>query len=667
VRIEFELRFGQSVTFKRKLRDAWTAGKWGAAFSTLAGLLVVLVPNTPLERWSYDLPQNLAPRTEITNLAVVYMDDASHAFLKQSYDGPWDRSLHAQLVNRLASLGATAIAFDVLFDSAGPNPSASTALAEAIRKYGRVALAADLGSADYYGLASDIKLILPHTNLLAGTPFWGFSQLHLDGDDAVRQHHHGWENVPSLSWELASMLGAKATQGRNAQRLRRWIRYYGERGTLPGISFFKVLDPAEPDAALRKQFQNKVVFIGSATESGPSGKRRDRFHAPYLKEPLWPGVDFHATQFLNLIRGDWLRRLPAPAEVGLVIFCGLLAGFGLGALRPQPACFAAVAAMAVVLLGGAWSEIYAHVWFGWLGIVAVQIPIALGFPVVRQAQRIATLPVADVTKEFGPSGLLQIADHDLLRRIGSGSYGEVWLARSATETFRAVKLVDRLAAGDPRFEREFAGLQKFEPISRAHEGLVDILHVGRNEAAGQLYYVMELADSCGSEPDADPDGYIPATLKTRLQSPGTLTIEEVGRLSLALTSALAFLHEQGLIHRDIKPSNIIFVGGLAKLADIGLVAGADETRSFVGTEGFIPPEGPGTPGADVFSLGKVLGEVLARAAATDAASEKLSALRYIIDRASARSPAMRYHNAQEMLEDLRKACGMLGFDLKPTT
>src|SRR5206468_2532672 len=83
--------------------------------------------------------------------------------------------------------------------------------------------------------------------------------------------------------------------------------------------------------------------------------------------------------------------------------------------------------------------------------------------------------------------------------------------------------------------------------------------------------------------------------------------------SLALTSALAFLHEQGLIHRDIKPSNIIFVQGQPKLADIGLVAGSDETCSFVGTEGFIPPEGPGTPAADVYSLGKVLMELRARA------------------------------------------------------
>jgi tetratricopeptide (TPR) repeat protein len=60
------------------------------------------------------------------------------------------------------------------------------------------------------------------------------------------------------------------------------------------------------------------------------------------------------------------------------------------------------------------------------------------------------------------------------------------------------------------------------------------------------------------------------------------------------------------VHRDIKPSNIIFVGGVPKLADVGLVAGVDEARSYVGTEGFIPPEGPGSPPADLYSLGIVL-------------------------------------------------------------
>jgi serine/threonine protein kinase len=254
-------------------------------------------------------------------------------------------------------------------------------------------------------------------------------------------------------------------------------------------------------------------------------------------------------------------------------------------------------------------------------------------------------------------GALVIPDHELLRRIGSGSYGEVWLARSATGTFRAVKVVDRKSARDPRFEREFAGLKKFEPISRAHEGLVDILHVGQNEAAGQLYYVMELADSCASITGEGADGYVPTTLKTKLQTDGHLAASEVARISLALTSALAFLHEQGLIHRDIKPSNIIFVQGQPKLADIGLVAAADETQSFVGPEGYIPPEGPGTPAADVFSLGTVLGELMAKLETDDTEEEQHRRLRDVIERASARNLSQRYQTATEMLAEVKVALG----------
>src|SRR5207248_1292368 len=56
-------------------------------------------------------------------------------------------------------------------------------------------------------------------------------------------------------------------------------------------------------------------------------------------------------------------------------------------------------------------------------------------------------------------------------------------------------------------------------------------------------------------------------------------------------------------------SNIIFVGGVPKLADVGLGASMDATMSFVGTSGFLPPEGSGTPQADIYSLGKVLYEI----------------------------------------------------------
>src|SRR5580765_3343640 len=64
------------------------------------------------------------------------------------------------------------------------------------------------------------------------------------------------------------------------------------------------------------------------------------------------------------------------------------------------------------------------------------------------------------------AGAMPIIDHELLSRIGRGSYGEVWLARNVIGTYRAVKMVYRKSFEDERpFEREFAGIQKFEPIS----------------------------------------------------------------------------------------------------------------------------------------------------------------------------------------------------------
>jgi hypothetical protein len=80
-----------------------------------------------------------------------------------------------------------------------------------------------------------------------------------------------------------------------------------------------------------------------------------------------------------------------------------------------------------------------------------------------------------------PSAPPPIPDHALLQRIGGGAYGDVWLARNALGTLRAVKIVYRAHFEEEHpYEREFGGILKYEPISRTHEGLVQVLHVGRN-------------------------------------------------------------------------------------------------------------------------------------------------------------------------------------------
>ena len=263
---------------------------------------------------------------------------------------------------------------------------------------------------------------------------------------------------------------------------------------------------------------------------------------------------------------------------------------------------------------------------------------------------------------------VSIPDHELLSVIGRGAYGEVWLARNVMGVGRAVKIVRRDEFEDARpYEREFAGIRRYEPLSRQAQGLVNVLHVGRNDEAGYFYYVMELADAAETEPagGSASQPYSTRSLREVLKS-GALSAGECAGIALSLANALVLLHSAGLVHRDIKPSNIIFVSGSAKLADIGLVVGQGESRSFVGTEGYIAPEGPGTPQADIFSLGIVLYEMLTGrdgrqfpsvpagfAVGKNAVVELLE----IVIRACEHEPVSRYRSAREMAADLALVAG----------
>lgn len=218
-----------------------------------------------------------------------------------------------------------------------------------------------------------------------------------------------------------------------------------------------------------------------------------------------------------------------------------------------------------------------------------------------------TLPVKRVVRPT-PS----IPDHEVVRQIGSGAYGEVWLAKSMTGAWRAVKIVWREDFEDERsFNREFEGILQYEPLARNHPGLVHILHVGRHDRDRPFYYyVMELGDDARTGVHITPDEYIPRTLQTDKKFSGNkpLPLDYCLEVGSQLAHALLYLHSKNLTHRDVKPANVIFVNGRPKLADIGLVARQDQ-RSFVGTEGFIPPDGPGTRRADVYALAKVLYEI----------------------------------------------------------
>ncbi len=264
-----------------------------------------------------------------------------------------------------------------------------------------------------------------------------------------------------------------------------------------------------------------------------------------------------------------------------------------------------------------------------------------------------------------------IADHQLPRAspIGSGSYGTVWLAKTLMGTFRAIKVVYRESFEEQTpFAREFNGIKMYEPVSRSHPGLVQILQVGLNDADGYFYYVMEAGDDEIRGQEIEPESYEPKNLSRELMKRGRLPVSECLELGLALADALGHLHQHELIHRDLKPSNIIFVKGVPKLADIGLVtemrSGAGQA-TWIGTQGYMPPEGPGTASADIYSLGKILYEAatgldrgkfpsLPTASVPSPDMEQFHSLNEIILKACENEHHERYQSAPELHAKLRE-------------
>ena len=272
-----------------------------------------------------------------------------------------------------------------------------------------------------------------------------------------------------------------------------------------------------------------------------------------------------------------------------------------------------------------------------------------------RADESTTLP------SFPEGRMPKIADHQLLRCIGRGSYGEVWLAQTLTGSYRAVKVVHRKAFPNPHpYDREFAGLKRFEPISHKHRNWVRILQVGQSAYGHYFYYIMDLGDDMATGQKFDPETYQPKTLSSELLARERLTCEDAVRLGLELADALGELHKLGFIHRDVKPSNIIFFQNIPKLADIGLVTTADGASSLVGTEAYMPPDAPSCPSADLYSLGKVLYEAAMGRPYPDLPNDldqrkdldQLMQLNRVVHEACSTDLAKRFQRASDMQQRL---------------
>lgn len=257
----------------------------------------------------------------------------------------------------------------------------------------------------------------------------------------------------------------------------------------------------------------------------------------------------------------------------------------------------------------------------------------------------------------------EVPDFELIRPIGRGGFGEVWLATNRTTGhLRAIKIISLQGPDqvDPA-AREIASLTRLEAnLGRHHPNLLSIHHVGKSDE--YLFYVMDPADDIEGGPAVDRSDYRPATLQSRLQE-GPLPAEVCMDYAKQLLDGLASLHEAGMVHRDVKPANCVFVDGQLKLADFGLVTDVHPMVSRVGTQKYMPPDGRMDMRADVYAAGLVIYEMISGQPVDEfprlgheldrvREDPRLAALLQLVLHASECAPKNRPADARAMLNEL---------------
>jgi hypothetical protein len=225
----------------------------------------------------------------------------------------------------------------------------------------------------------------------------------------------------------------------------------------------------------------------------------------------------------------------------------------------------------------------------------------------------------------GPDGLGRLGPYRVVRRLGAGGMGVVFLAEdTGLHRFVALKVLRpgaaRSGGARERFLREARAVAAIK-----HDHIVTVYQVGEAESAGGpvSYLAMELLEG--------------ASLFDWLRRNPRPPLAWVPRLGRQIADGLAAAHARGLIHRDVKPGNLwleappgwrghpddpaLGVTGRVKLLDFGLAfpagEGAPPEGVVVGTPAYMAPEqlrgGTLDARCDLFGLGCVLYELCAGA------------------------------------------------------
>jgi serine/threonine-protein kinase len=283
-------------------------------------------------------------------------------------------------------------------------------------------------------------------------------------------------------------------------------------------------------------------------------------------------------------------------------------------------------------------------------------------------------PLANGNGATADSGELRyLGDYRLLRRLGEGGMGSVYLGYKESEDRKvALKVLsDHLAGSQASVDRFYREAKSGALLN--HPNIVHNIAYGQDRPTGKHYLVLEYVEG--------------PSVHALLERSGKLSVGDAVHIVLDVARALEYAHSRNIIHRDIKPDNILTTpSGLAKLSDLGLAKRTDEashltaTRQGFGTPYYMPYEQAmnakyADGRSDIYALGATLyhlivGEVPFPGVnhleildkknmgfytpASTANPEVPRELDGILDKMLARDPQDRYQTASELIVDLER-------------
>jgi adenylate cyclase len=354
-------------------------------------------------------------------LPIVIVSIDQDSFDELGLPWPWPRTLHAELIHKLAANEARLIAFDILFTEPKPDPREDPALAEAIQSAGNVILAAEYTEVSG-AFGPKMSMNLPTPLIREHALSYGPVNLIPDRDGVVRSALLGLSFqdrvFPAFAYQIYQALDGEATLEKNmadkppSSPVLYYINFRGPARTYPHIPYYRILQ----DEVTPASFRDKIVLVGASAAS-----LHDLHPTPYSANRPTSGVEIQANFVETLIANDPLLPLPAWSHgVLFLVLSAATIGVTLS-IRPWRAFLLVITLISLLAITTLYLFVHFQIWIplvpALLGIVITYGGMTLDHHIREQRERLRLRVL--FSKYVSPDVMNEILDN----RAGLGLGG----------------------------------------------------------------------------------------------------------------------------------------------------------------------------------------------------------------------------------------------------